>query len=124
MRALVTRSAVAASTGENELLAAADLVSVSRLLQGKAKVDPGTATAWTPLIVAASYGHDAVADALLQNGAAPDRTDPRQGQTPLIWAAQNARPRVVTLLLKTGALVVPRSRSRRQIGESFPSERP
>lgn len=53
---------------------------------------------WTPLFVAASFGHDAIAQLLLDYKVDPDPKD-QDGRTPLSYAAENGHFAVVRVLL-------------------------
>lgn len=59
---------------------------------------------WTPLHVAAAYGHRDVAELLLANKADVDARD-NAGTTPLEWAAVEGYKAVAALLLAKGANV-------------------
>ena len=58
----------------------------------------------TPLVCAASNGHNEVLKILLQAGMAPDMLNQR-GDTPLMWAVQNGRENCMLTLLQAGASV-------------------
>ena len=57
---------------------------------------------WTPLHYAATYGHLAVMNLLLENNAYIDAASPN-GSTPLMMAASYGTPIAVKLLLEAGA---------------------
>lgn len=59
-------------------------------------------TGWTPLHYAATHGHLAVIDLLLENYAYIDAASPN-GSTPLMMAASYGTPEAVKLLLQAGA---------------------
>ncbi|MBI2770748.1 MAG: ankyrin repeat domain-containing protein [Burkholderiales bacterium] len=59
-------------------------------------------TGWTPLHYAATNGHLAIIDLLLENHAYIDAESPN-GSTPLMMAAQYGSPEAVKLLLEAGA---------------------
>lgn len=101
-RALVTRTAIVRSDGSDALLAAAargDAPVVRRM----EPPDSSEGQGWSPLIVAAAYGHEDVVRLLLERHADLNRVDPRLGQSALIWAAQNGRGGTLELLLKAKA---------------------
>lgn len=59
-------------------------------------------TGWTPLHYAASGGHPAIIELLLENHAYIDAESPN-GSTPLMMAAQYGSPEAVALLINRGA---------------------
>jgi hypothetical protein len=59
--------------------------------------------AQTPLMVAASLGHEDVLEVLLQSGAIVDLIDPSKKQTALMWACQYGREGAVAILLRHAA---------------------
>lgn len=57
---------------------------------------------WTPLMISAFNGKEAVAFLLIQNGASINAED-INGYSPIHWAAYNGYGNVVSLLLRSGA---------------------
>ena len=58
----------------------------------------------TPLMIASSYGHDDIVDALIQAGADVNKQESYYGFTPLFFAVQGGRSTsIVEMLLKNGA---------------------
>jgi ankyrin repeat protein len=88
--------------GDTPLMLAAlkgDLETVRALVAGGAAVNrPG----WTPLIYAATGGHDGVADFLLTQGADIDAASPN-GTTALMMAVHEHHPETARLLIGRGA---------------------
>ena len=81
-----------------------DSAGVSRCLADEpAQLELERASGFTPLMVAAWYGHDDVVSVLLQSGADANRrlatTSYSKGVTPLYMAARNGWPKTVMLLL-------------------------
>jgi hypothetical protein len=72
------------------------------LLEGRYDLDPKDSNGQTPLLYAASNGHEAVVKLLLEKGAELETKD-NSGRTPLSWAASNGHEAVVKLLLEKGA---------------------
>ncbi|KAF2711785.1 hypothetical protein K504DRAFT_500428 [Pleomassaria siparia CBS 279.74] len=89
---------LAASNGELE--------RVQRLLNGKAKeyidVNHVDTEGTPPLVYASCFGHDDVAQILIEVGAKVDVQDKNQW-TPLMWAMTNRHKAIVKLLLDNGA---------------------
>lgn len=85
--------------------ASGDLEAVVELLESDpVLIHSHSRDGWTPLHLAAHYGHRQVADALLEYGAdvhARARND--LGATPLLWAVMGQDSALVTLLLDHGA---------------------
>src|SRR5262249_9738315 len=79
-----------------------DPASVMRLLRGGLPVDARDKHDWTPLMIAAFNGKEAVAKVLIEQGADPQARD-RRGYTPLHWAALSGHAALVRLLLENGA---------------------
>jgi ankyrin repeat protein len=81
-----------------------DSAGVSRCLADEpAQLELERASGFTPLMVAAWYGHDDVVSVLLQSGADANRrlatASYSKGVTPLYMAARNGWPKTVMLLL-------------------------
>jgi ankyrin repeat protein len=53
---------------------------------------------WTPLSLAASYGHEAIVKLLLEAKADIESRDTEYGRTPLSWAAEYGHEAIVKLL--------------------------
>ncbi|PSN64617.1 hypothetical protein BS50DRAFT_499044 [Corynespora cassiicola Philippines] len=89
---------LAASNGELE--------RVKRLLDGKAReyidIDAVDAEGTPPLVYASCFGHEDVAQTLIQEGAQVDVQD-KNRWTPLMWAMTNRHKDIVKLLLDHGA---------------------
>lgn len=75
---------------------------VAFLLKKGADPNIGDANGDTPLIVAAGIGFEEAADFMLLRGAKVDAVN-RRGETALAVAVQQRQPRLVELLLKSGA---------------------
>jgi 26S proteasome non-ATPase regulatory subunit 10 len=69
---------------------------------GEGYVDVSDPEGWSPLISAASCGHEAIARLLLDAGARPD-TATQQGRTALHYAASKGHLAIAKLLLQAGA---------------------
>lgn len=78
------------------------VVVVTRLVQRGMQVDMRDAGGRTPLMAAASFGNEAVADALIALGADMRAGDRRSGDTPLHYAARAGQAEIVRLLLSRG----------------------
>ncbi|KAG2501154.1 hypothetical protein HYH03_000969 [Edaphochlamys debaryana] len=89
-----------------ELRAAAragDVTAVRRiLLTGAAHVDERNTDGWTPLALAAFFGHTEAVGALLGAGADTEAAN-TNGDTPLNWAAHEGHTEAVNVLLAAGA---------------------
>lgn len=89
---------LAASNGELE--------RVKRLLDGTAReyidINAVDAEGTPPLVYASCFGHEDVAETLIQEGAKVDVQD-RNRWTPLMWAMTNRHKGIVKLLLDHGA---------------------
>ena len=72
---------------------------VKKLIERNADVNK---TGWTPLHYAATNGHLAIIELLLENHAYIDAESPN-GTTPLMMAAHYGSPAAVKLLLEAGA---------------------
>jgi uncharacterized protein len=85
--------------------AAGDVETVSDLLEADpVLVHCHTRDGWTPLHLAAHFGHRQVAEALLAHGAdVHARAANDLGTTPLLWAVMGQDVATVTLLLDHGA---------------------
>lgn len=93
-RRLITE---AARTGDVE--AVRDLLTVDPIL-----VHTHSADGWTPLHLAAHFGHCQVAEMLLAHGADVNaRATNDLGTTPLLWAILGQDVAAITLLLANGA---------------------
>lgn len=57
---------------------------------------------WSPLLWAASYGHETIARLLLEKGA-DTKVEDDDGYTPLLWAARRGDEAIARLLLEKGA---------------------
>jgi ankyrin repeat protein len=75
---------------------------VAFLLNRGADPNVGDAKGETPLIIAAEIGFEEAARQLILRGAKVDATN-RRGETALAVAVQQRQPRMVELLLKSGA---------------------
>ena len=82
-----------------------DVEAVVELLQSDPLLVHGhSRDGWTPLHLAAHFGHRQVAEALLAHGADVNaRASNDLGTTPLLWAVMGQDLAVVTLLLDHGA---------------------
>jgi len=83
-------------------------LAVRRVLASGASAYRRTPSGSTPLSVACSLGHRAVAGLLIEHGANPNEPDER-GFTPLHWAAFKNAPDLVELLIARQAEVNARS---------------
>ena len=72
------------------------------LLDSGADKDKANENGWTPLYIAASYGHDQIVKLLLDVGVDINKAD-NDGWTPLITAVYNGHERCVVSLWKAGA---------------------
>jgi ankyrin repeat protein len=91
-----------------------DTAMALRLLEARADPNIAPPTDGTPLMVAARLGNVEVVKALLAHGADPNAKEASHGQTALMWAAAEAHPDVVRLLLGAHADVGARSSTWRQ----------
>jgi ankyrin repeat protein len=99
---------VANRYGDTPLMLASlkgDLDSVRALLAARANIDP---PGWTPLIYAATGGHDKVVDYLIDHGANIDAQAPN-GTTALMMAIHEHHPGTARLLIDRGADVTQRN---------------
>src|SRR4029453_18505641 len=100
-----------------------DLESADLLIAAGARVDAANRQHFTPLIMAALYGHVPMIDKLLTAGADPKQHLPQRettgrlaaagadvnakeslrGTTALMWAAEQRHPSAVKMLLELGA---------------------
>ena len=71
---------------------------VELLLEKGAELEYRDEHGQTPLLLAASHGHEATVKMLLQGGAEPDSKD-EFGRTPLSWAAEKGHEAVIKLLM-------------------------
>jgi uncharacterized protein len=85
--------------------AAGDIEAVRGLLEADpVLVHSHSRDGWTPLHLAAQFGHRQVAEALLAHGAdVRARASNGLGTTPLLWAVMGQDLALVTLLLDHGA---------------------
>ena len=82
--------------------AAGDASKVEMLLSQGARVD-AREQGFTPLLVAAQYGHTEVCKLLLETGKANVKETTPDGFTPLLLAAQKGHTEVCELLLANGS---------------------
>jgi ankyrin repeat protein len=75
---------------------------VKLLLEKGVELESNEEHGWTPLLCAATNGHEMVVKLLLEKGAELESKD-EHGQTPLSKAAENGHEAVVKLLLEKGA---------------------
>ena len=85
--------------------AAGDLAGVTRMLNvNEALLESHSSDGWTPLHLAAFFGQQSLAEALIERGAKVDvRSTNRMVNTPLHAAAVGGQTRLVELLLRHGA---------------------
>ncbi len=99
--------AVAASEEQREQLFAAaragEAETVESLLEAGVPVDASDKYGATALIMAASNGHAAVAELLLQRGADPDHKESFYGADPMGMALFQDHPQVALVLVQNGA---------------------
>ena len=108
----------AAPDAENDLgvtpLSLACLNGASRmvgaLLGAGADPDAGPATRPLPLMLCARTGSVAAVRQLIARGADVNRSEPRRGQTAIMWAAAQRHPEIVRALIDAGADVRARTR--------------
>ncbi|HET9669469.1 MAG TPA: ankyrin repeat domain-containing protein [Casimicrobiaceae bacterium] len=111
VRALLDAKAnpnVANRYGDSPLMLASlkgNLEIVRLLVGAKARLDP---PGWTPLIYAATGGHDAIVDYLIDHGANLDAHSPN-GTTALMMAIHEHHARTAQLLIDRGADVTSRN---------------
>lgn len=82
-----------------------DDTTVENLVNGG--VDPNVADVdgWTPLWVAAKYGHEQIIRMLLSAGVKPNQVANRSGSTPFHLAAMEGQYKIVELLVEAGASI-------------------
>jgi uncharacterized protein len=78
-----------------------DLESADVLIAAGAKVDAANRVHFTPLIMAALYGHAPMIEKLLKAGADPKQRLPN-GETTVMLAARNGNPQAIKLLAAAG----------------------
>lgn len=98
------------STPLSEAAVAANTEVIAALLDAGADVDQAGPDGQTPLMVLARSNNTAAARLLLERGAQVDVREAWRDQTALIWAAAQAQPEMVALLLEHGADANARSR--------------
>ena len=76
---------------------------VSTLLKAGADPDIGMWTGETPLMTAARTGMISIVDLLLKNGVDVNASEPRRGQTALMWAISFEYPEVARALIESDA---------------------
>jgi hypothetical protein len=89
----------------NRLIDNYDLHAIRRFLDDAGKVDVRNKFGWTPLMLAASRGHQSLIALLLDVGADVNAVSEQHGYTVLALAAQKGYALVVEKLLGTGARV-------------------
>jgi ankyrin repeat protein len=87
----------------NRLIDEYDLAAIRRLVGDHQNVDARSKYGWTPLMLAASRGHQSVISLLLDAGADVNAVSEHHGYTALALAAQKAYVQVVEKLLAAGA---------------------
>jgi NAD(P)-dependent dehydrogenase (short-subunit alcohol dehydrogenase family) len=93
----------AGAVGLHEAALRGDLAAVRRHIDARADLNAREPMAGsTPLIIAATFGHPSVAQALIEAGADVDQQN-NDGTTPLFAAALFAHPDIVRALLDAGA---------------------
>ncbi|MFO8057895.1 MAG: sodium-dependent transporter [bacterium] len=80
-----------------------DLPAVKKLVEkDKDRVKAATEQGWTALHFSSRYGHDEVAEYLIEKGAPVDARS-AEGATPLLLAAKGAHAKIIEVLLEAGA---------------------
>ena len=87
---------------------------VAKLLEARGDPNIAPDTGGTPLMIAARQGNVAAVRSLLAHGADASVREGAQGQTALMWAVARRHPRVVQVLLETGAALNARTKSSRR----------
>ncbi len=80
---------------------------VDLLFAHRAHTNPRDQNGWIPLISALAMGHEAVVDRLIARGAQVNSIDAFLGHRPIATPVQCLNPRLVSMLLKAGAVVIP-----------------
>ena len=93
---------------------AGNAAMVAKLLAARGDPDIAPDTGGTPLMIAARQGNIAAVRSLIAHGADVSAKEGAQGQTALMWAVAQRRPRVVSVLLETGADPHARTKSSRR----------
>lgn len=94
-----TRRLIAEAARAGDIAAVRDLLAAEPVLVHTYSYD-----GWTPLHLAAHYGHSQVAEMLLAHGAdVQARATNDLGTTPLLWAIMGQDVAAITLLLDHGA---------------------
>ena len=81
-----------------------DLTRVIRALNDGAKINSKTDSGWTPLHLAAEFGHMGITELLIEQGADKDAQS-NAGRRPMHNAIRQRRVNVVKLLIAKGAIV-------------------
>ena len=90
-------------TALHEAAANNDIPLLELLLDRKATVDFSSLSGWSPLMWAARNQRFEACNQLLSVGADPNHVSPKNGDTPLIWAAWNGgKNEIYELLLNNG----------------------
>jgi ankyrin repeat protein len=95
--------AVPGKGGDLIRAAAAGDVEAVRFLVDQGVSAETCAPLWTPLIAASFFGRKEVIDLLLEQGAAIDQPEEREGATPLVAAIVAGEPEVAAYLVERGA---------------------
>jgi ankyrin repeat protein len=75
------------------------------LLDKGASINPTNVSEWTPLLMASAAGHAEIVELLLKRGAKPNFDPNPPGQPPLHAAARTGNPKIVRMLIESGANV-------------------